>query len=227
MGIQNGPPIETTGLAYYVDPANTKSYVDGNTTATDLVSNKIAFLQSGTGFASINAGVFDFDGTDDNLALQTTITTSHLTYSVWYRPDTSDTSFRTLGQTGAWSTTNFACFFSKNGPGLSLSLVTKFNNTRTDSSFPTSINPNFSNSWHNATFVIEPLTQYIYYNGQYCNSSTRTINTDITINTLNIGQTMGYGPFGGQLGATMLYSRALAPNEIKQNYNAMRGRYGI
>jgi len=73
--------------------------------------------------------------------------------------------------------------------------------------------------------VVEPLKQSIYYNGQFCKSSARTDDSDITMTKLQIGNWMGYGYFGGKIGPTTLYNRALSDSEIKHNYNVLKSRF--
>ena len=191
----------------------------------NLPSSGFANLRNGTTFSEENKGVLNFDGMNDYVQLNTSVTLSHLTYSIWYKPSLVDTSYRTLGQTGSWSSTEFSCFFNSNVPGETLSLVTKSNNARTDTPLPIIINPNFYNTWHNATFVVEPSKQSIYYNGQFCKSTTRTNDSDITMTKLQIGNWMGYGYFGGKIGPTTLYNRALSDSEIKHNYNVLKSRF--
>lgn len=229
MSFSYGAKIVTDGLVFYVDAANPNSYVSGNTTVDSLVSNDVGTLVNATEFSTENNGGWDFDGVNDKFVINPNITLSHLTYSIWYNPSLSDTRFRTLGQTGPWSTTEFSCFFIGNGTTLihRLSLRTKSSNAQTDTSLPGIINPNFYNTWHNATFVVEPLTQYIYYNGQFMKSGSRTNNTDITINNLRMGEPMGYGYYGGKIASNMIYSRALSSDEVLQNYNALKGRFGL
>lgn len=229
MSFTYSPKIVTDGLVFYVDAANPNSYVSGSTVVDSLVSNTTGSLINDINFSTDNQGNWVFDGIDDKFVINPNITLSHLTYSIWYNPSLSDTRFRTLGQTGPWSTTEFSCFFIGNGTTIihQLSLVTKSNNTRTNTSLPGIINPNFYNTWHNATFVVEPLTQYIYYNGQFMKSGSRTNNTDITINSLGMGEPMGYGYYGGKIASNILYNRALSANEVLQNYNALKGRFGL
>ena len=192
-----------------------------------LPSSGFANLRNGTAFSEEKKGVLNLDGMNDYLQLNTSVTLSHLTYSIWYKPSSTDTHFRSLGQTGAWSTTEFACFSIGNHPSHphQLSLRTKSSNGVTNTSLPGQINPNYYDTWHNATFVIEPSKQSIYYNGQLCESTTRTNNSDITITKLYIGNSMGYGFFGGKIGSTTLYNRALSDSEIKHNYNALKSRF--
>jgi hypothetical protein len=80
------PNIVTDGLAFYLDAANTKSYVSGSTTWTDIANLTNGTLTNGPTFNSANGGSIVFDGVDD--------------YAVWTNnPLSSLTSAKTsLGQ---------------------------------------------------------------------------------------------------------------------------------
>tara|TARA_B100000900_G_C20545544_1_gene702374 strand:+ start:80 stop:850 length:771 start_codon:yes stop_codon:yes gene_type:complete len=192
-----------------------------------LPSSGFVNLINGTTFSEQNKGVMNLDGMNDSVRLNISVTLSHLTYSIWYKPSSTDNHFRSLGQTGAWSTTEFACFSIGNHPSHphQLSLRTKSSNGVTNTRLPGEINPKYYDTWHNATFVIEPSKQSIYYNGQLCKSTTRTNNSDITITRLAIGNSMGYGFFGGEIGPAAIYNRALSDVEIKHNYNVLKSRF--
>jgi hypothetical protein len=58
--------------------------------------------------------------------------------------------------------------------------------------------------------------------------STNTIGS-IGLNTKNvlIGKWNNYGPFLGNVAQTSIYSRALTSQEILQNFNATKTRFGL
>jgi hypothetical protein len=67
MSFNFSPKIVTNDLIFYVDAANTKSYISGSTIWYDLDKNPsydITFF-NGVGFDSSNNGSIRFDGTDD------------------------------------------------------------------------------------------------------------------------------------------------------------------
>lgn len=246
MSVNKSNKLITDGLIDCFDIGNNNSNIDDqkiyslsrnykpqSTIATSgpmslsVPSSGFANLRNGTTFSEENKGVLNLDGINDYIQLNTSVRLSHLTYSIWYRPSSTDTNFRSLGQTGSWSNTEFACFSIGNHFSYThqISLRTKSSDGTTNTQLPGEINPNYYDTWHNATFVIEPLKQSIYYNGQLCESTTRTNNSDINITKLLIGNSMGYGFFGGKIGATTLYSRALSDSEIKHNYNALKSRF--
>ena len=66
MALRFSPPrVITDGLIFYLDVANSKSYISGSTTTTDLISNIDGTLENGVGYDTDNLGNFDFDGIDD------------------------------------------------------------------------------------------------------------------------------------------------------------------
>ncbi len=247
MSVNKSNKLITDGLIDCFDAGNSKSYIDVSQKINSLSraykpSNNIASsgpmsistpssayaeLRNGTMFSEENKGALNLDGMNDFIRLNTSVTLSHLTYSIWYRPSSTDTHFRNLGNTGAWHSTEFACFSIGNHHSFAhqLSLRTKSSNGTTNTQLPGQINPNYYDTWHNATFVVEPLKQSIYYNGQLCESTTRTNNSDITINKLAIGNSMGYGFFGGKIGPITLYGKALSDSEIEHNYNVLKSRF--
>lgn len=66
-----------------------------------------------------------------------------------------------------------------------------------------------------------------YKNGVFSNSMVNPYGASVVTGTNNITIGSGYaGAFGGNIYTVQLYNRALSAAEVKQNYNAYRGRYG-
>jgi hypothetical protein len=76
-------------------------------------------------------------------------------------------------------------------------------------------------------FTRNTSTVSCYKNGVFSNSMSNPYGAVVTgTNNITIGS--GYaGGFGGSLYAVQLYYRALSALEVQQNFNALRGRYGI
>jgi hypothetical protein len=69
----------------------------------------------------------------------------------------------------------------------------------------------------------------LYLNG---NLLTPLTTTAYTISNNNDAKVIGQGTngvqfFPGRIGSVNLYNRALTANEIRQNFNALKGRYGL
>lgn len=76
-------------------------------------------------------------------------------------------------------------------------------------------------------FTRNTSTVSCYKNGVFSNSMTNPYGAVVTgTNNITIGS--GYaGGFGGSLYAVQLYNRSLTASEVQQNFNALRGRYGL
>ena len=71
MGISYNNSIVTSGLVLCLDAANPRSYPGSGTSWLDISGNdKYGTLNNGPTFSSDNAGVINFDGTNDSCATQ-------------------------------------------------------------------------------------------------------------------------------------------------------------
>ena len=86
------------------------------------------------------------------------------------------------------------------------------------------------NTWQNIVATFDGATAKIYLNsiqlGTTASATTlfSVLNNDLTIGRLD----SSFGRyFPGSIGPVFIYSRALTSSEISQNYNALKGRYGL
>ena len=95
-----------------------------------------------------------------------------------------------------------------------------------------------SSTWHCAaiTYTSSPgNTSVTYYNGSPTGLSRSTSGSPsgqyTTFNDLNIGRGFHLGGgeryYTGRVGAVQIYNKLLTAAEVKQNFDALRGRYGI
>lgn len=86
------------------------------------------------------------------------------------------------------------------------------------------------NQWHHVvgTYDRTTTTARIYVDGVLRNTN-NAITTGPTTNTqpLLIGSRSGASGFGGTIPVVKIYNRVLSATEVLQNFNALRGRYGI
>ena len=85
-------------------------------------------------------------------------------------------------------------------------------------------------NWHHVigTYNRSTTTARIYIDGILKNTNS-SISTGPTTNTqpLLIGSRSGASGFGGSISDVKIYNRTLSASEIAQNFQALRGRYGI
>ena len=219
MALFHSPSIVTNGLVLCLDAGNRKSYPGTGTTWTDLsgAGNAATILNqgadnAGTIYSSTNGGYITFDGNDDRATSTLPALTSYTT-SAWVRLRNFSGGERQLFQTA-------------NGIGLSvLSNRFMFYNGNVNSTIQTVV----SNSW---------------YNWVMTTTNTPSNSTKMFINNVADGNWANYGAITAgniALAATntiqrvlscdiaifSIYNRALSATEIAQNYNALKGRYGL
>ena len=96
MGISRGnitTNIIKKGLVFNMDAANRASYPKTGTIVNDTIGTNNSTLQSSGMFENINNGVFDFDGSTNNILLPNTFqpyNLTELTISAWFNPTSGD-----------------------------------------------------------------------------------------------------------------------------------------
>jgi len=245
MAISGGPDILTDGLQLHLDAADENSYPGSGSTWYDLSGNgNSGIFTNGPTFSNNNAGVLSFDGS--NQYIQTSATAGSLGISsaggkfsidIWYR-DNSDGS------------TNRALFTTFRGYNATIEIqanstyrfyVNIEDNNGDRALFGTANNSYASGEWVNGTLVWDGSvkTAYVYLNGELQGYNTNTL-VDNTLEyygdplPFRIGSTIvpnyQYGalPLLGDVSSVKVYdNEALSANEVQQNYNATKGRFGL
>ena len=228
MAVDYNPKIITDNLVLCLDAANTKSYGGSGTTWTDLSSGGYNGTISGATYTSGVDGYFDFDGTNDSVTIDSGIrstvgqfvaeSSNPFSISIWFEPTTSDTGRN--------------CMFSKaNGFGSAGNIFLEYAGTNLSSvirgtgtdDFYTSL----TSTWHEVAICWDGTTFKSYVNGSFVSNlsvgTATSQDTDVKIG--NAGN--GNEPFDGKISNVKVYTKALTATEVAQNFNALRGRYGI
>ena len=224
MGITYNPKIVTDGLVLCLDAANKRSYPGAGTVWTDLKGANNGTLTNGPTFDSDNGGSIVFDGANDSVSVPsfTSDLPSH-SFSLefvfkWDSYGTDNIDFITAGayeqleiHTGGDAGTNGLRFIPYYYPGQG-SLD----------------NPNIiTNDINHIVFTAEhSFPSKSYKSGELFLTSSTTSTTALTSSVFYIGgRSNGSFPFGGNIYTLKVYNRALTADEIRQNYNATKGRY--
>lgn len=83
------------------------------------------------------------------------------------------------------------------------------------------------NSWNMTTMTFNGTTLSLYLNGVFQTSSTGGSVTLNSTQDMYIGSRIQGNYFNGNIPSVQIYNRALTAAEVLQNFNAIRGRYGI
>ena len=222
MASNYNPSIVTSGLRVYLDAANVKSYPGSGTTWFDISGNgNNGTLTNGPTFSSSNQGSIVFDGTDDIVTTSLAATLS-FTWSVWFKTNVLASGYRNIISvpTGAYmlmlldiSTNNMGFWSSDGMNGGSLGVDSLSTNT-----------------WYNAVLVREgdgiSGGYKAYLNSVFkgsANTSTWTIANTISLG----GRTDANQYLNGNIALVQIYNTALTADQVLQNYNALRGRFGL
>ncbi len=102
--------------------------------------------------------------------------------------------------------------------------VTTENGQNSANAYPVNIQ---TNKWVNICGTFDGLNIKLYINGELVGTQPLTG----SINSQGIGRISGYDnnaeSWSGAIEQFQAYDRALSANEVKQNYNALKGRYGV
>lgn len=223
------------GIVLYLDPANCDGYPGTGTTIYDLSGNdNNGSMTNGLTISDDGMKSMLFDGSDDYLNVGNGSTLKlpyNVTISAWIKigADASEVAYRSItGQVTPNRNYNF--YVRGNGVGQwSLHLSHQINNTSTIRGSLTGSTLS-NNTWYQVVGIISLAnngSQIYYLNGSKIYEATNLGFT--TINTFDSERWIGKADnfFKGNIGIIQIHSRALSSEEILQNYNATKGRYGL
>jgi len=225
MGVAyNSGSIITNGLVLCLDAANRKSYPDSGTTWTDLSGNgNNGTLVNGVGYDSDNGGSLSFDGVDDVVDINNFSITTEYTINIFIKFLGDISSQRAIVDFG---NITGAVRFYLNDNIVKIQHGGAFNTTGVLSSFTPVLN-----TYYNITTTYSSGNSNLYFNSILNSSgslvSPSTTPTRLGIAARPIGSSSGISPLNCSIPIVQLYNRALTAQEIQQNYNATKSRFGL
>ena len=233
MAVNYSPKIITDGLIVYMDAANINSYPGSGTTWTDLGMSQSnnSVLTGGATFSSANMGSIAFNGTSSyaiSATYSSLVGNTAITYSFWVK-STSNANYQTLISNGVqpggsgfvWifrsPSSNFITMQYANGSiAVNSSAGSFFNN---------------DNLWINICCVVDYNNALItWYKNGVLHSGPTALTTPLV--PINWSYYMGsYNAslhfLNGNISTVKFYNRILTDTEVLQNYNAIKGRFGL
>jgi hypothetical protein len=228
--------IVKDGLVLNLDAAKRDSYPGTGTTWRDISGTTVTgSLVNGPTFNSDNGGSIVFDGVDDYATgFGDTSTFSFIqntgifTISAWIRLTDFANSRYILGNnngTGGakglfigYETTNQRFTFSLTNGATSF-LVFRRNSLITNSNYTY------------VTYTGNGVNSTLYKDGVFVITSNNygTLSTGNSTNELGVGRVNNLSNtyWQGNISVVQIYNRALTAQEVLQNYNATKGRYGL
>lgn len=216
MGIAYNTSVVKDGLVLYLDAANPKSYPGSGTVWKDLTTRNNGILVNTPTYIEASRSIrFDADGVTlpNSLGYSTEVSafawfkslgTPTGGYHIILGPQELEISVPTVGElrTGIFTTTRYV---SNHGSGLT------------------------DGKWHYIGFTFAGTTKTSYIDGAAVGTLTTSGALTSTFPNRTIGRfgTSTQYYLNGEVSQVAVYNRALLATEIKQNYEALRGRYGI
>lgn len=230
-------------LMLYIDPANPNSYVGSGSGCTDLSRSKIfkMSLVNGTSYSTSNNGVFTFDGIDDIVESDVTMNGrlgQEMSFDVWFRRTQDMNSFNMVFSCGQLPYIAFrGVGASVNTNKFLFSYFTRISGANTQRTLY-STNTYSDNIWYNVVCTLSQniTTQLseskIYINGVLDTTLTYSSSVDEvlqpTSSSFRLGNytTVSY-PFKGNIGPFKIYTKLLSADEVLNNYNIIKSRFGL
>ena len=236
MGLNHSPSIVTNGLTLYLDAGNSKSYPGSGTAWNDLSNNQNNATLIASPTYSSGAIRFNESGTSQyaNVAIAAIPSGgSQVSVCCWIN----------LGNpTTPPSASVFSCFDSVGNRIINIHLPWSdsiaywdagnsgggFNRINT-----TTLTTGQKTGWHHWAFTLNATagTMAIYLDGTSIATGTGKTLTLGTVSTATyvcaIANFAGSRNWNGSVSSFQIYNVALTDLEVQQNYNALRGRYGL
>jgi hypothetical protein len=234
MSLGHGASTVRDGLVLHLDAANIKSYPGSGNTWNDLSGNNNNGTINGPTHDSVN-GIFTFDGSNDSVNLgNIDIITTAFSIEIWFKGNPTQNgsynSFVTKDIPGSFGT--FAMTSDENNNyvrfgynGTTGQKEVAANATVGASDLKANTWFHYCGTWDGSNVLS------LYRNSELLKTTTGANGTIITGNSsdLLIGdRTATDGYFNGEISLVRIYNnKTLSQTEVKQNFEALRGRYGI
>lgn len=230
MSIAVGPDVIEDGLVLCLDAADTNSYPRTGSVWYDLSGNgNNGTLTNGPTFSSNSRGSIVFDGSNDYVSIPHS---SELAFSGDFTIEsvilpTANTA-NCIIQKGSGNDfyQEYWLLNDMRNTSRYFSLIMAYSNNGGRTEAKTG-NIAVLNNYYHVVAKVSANTQYVYVNGAL--EATAGISTRLTgTSNLRVGWRVdGFAATNGHIPYVKIYNRSLSADEILQNYNATKGRFGL
>ena len=218
---ENIVDIVRDGLVLNLDAGNLASYPGSGTTWTDLSgNNNTGTLTNGPTYSSANGGSIVFDGTNDYIQINQTLTTP-FTITEFIRYTDQAKTMNTYMNTNPHTVLGIS--LNRFGGG---ELYVYIGNGSGWVGAPGIISSSnmLVNTWYQVSFTSTGSGSTLYLNGNIVGTS--IYSPSGWGSTYYLGSLDSGGEYlKGNIANTQVYNRALSATEVSQNYNALKSRY--
>jgi len=220
MSFYRGPKVVTNGLVLGLDAADRNSYPGSGTSWLDLSGNNYTCTLSGPTFSTDNSGTLNFNGISDfvSIPINAAFNTASVTFEAWVN----------LNSTGV----RHIVLVNWQGNALEVNsnaTLTMYNFSSGGQLGSTTSSTISWGTWAHIAGTYDNSAQELksYINGNLGATRASTGSTIYSVGVHKISGTDYSGPVNGKVAVARHYNRALSASEVAQNFNALRGRFGI
>jgi hypothetical protein len=238
MALHHSPKILTSGLVLTLDAGDINSYPGSGSTVYNLISTStypsMTLYGDTANYGSIGNGVVTLGGASNNTSsgtilrglgdLGSTVNSDFTTMGWQYRTASKSGEILSYRETSfrlAFDITDNAMIFYQR------ELVSPYTNNSTSVSVVNSLN-----TWNHFALVRSGNSWSFYKNGTLIGTNTFIPTETLSGAAFHIGGAWSDDDYlsncmNGRVGPTMHYIRALTSQEISQNFNAHKNRFGL
>jgi hypothetical protein len=225
MTINYNPSIVSSGLVLCLDAGNPRSYPGTGTVWNDASgSNNTGTIFNGPVYNSSNGGYLDFDGIDDYAGGANSVSTDltgDMSCEVWFKLDAVASDWvRPFGK-GDGSNRTYGLWYNTTSGGF---LYQRYGTSNFQAQLTTL--PAVG-QWYQMVGTSTGSNHVLYLNGVSVATATATGPWASSSEGYRVAAATFHTFHNGPLSITRLYNRGLSAAEVSQNFNAVRGRYGI
>lgn len=217
-------PIVSSGLQLYLDAGKASSYPGSGTAWTDLSGNgRNGTLTNGPAYSATNGGSIVFDGSNDFVQCSGSLTATAATFVIWIRRNGPQDDFDGIMYSRSATATGISFFGTTNK--ISYTWNNAVNTYTWDSGL---LIPDLT--WCMVAVSVTSTTAkaYLCQSGGITSATNTVSHTSATLDDIKIGQDdLGGRYFNGNIAIAQLYNIALSAEQILQNFQADRTRFGI
>jgi uncharacterized delta-60 repeat protein len=232
-----GAPITTSGLIMSFDGGNLVSYPVTGASIYDLsVSAYSGTLVNGPTYSVSGGGSLLYDGSNDYVTLPSSLSslsgTSGASLSMWIKLDSGSNTSGQAGliQLSSYNNSNGNLYFFTDASRVGGIWLDIF---RTDRVFTGDWQPTFNGTnWHNLTVTCQSGSNgwkmYLNQNLAFQTTGPSVVSVDVSLfGGFRLGQNSTSRQLKGRIAICNIYNRVLSTNEVVQNFNAYRNRFGL
>lgn len=237
MTVQANPYIITSTLVLSLDASNPRSYPGSGSVWYDISGNNNHFTLYNS--PSYTSGYLSFDGVNDYAASSNNINLSAYDYvvmEIWFAANTTESSMliehttNWNSQTGGWGLA-----INSNGTANEINTMHTNHNTEAPRNYILAIGTNWNCQTNLFSRISDSTGRVSYGNGSvlaftgsYGTSTVTTAGGSFPNAIIYIASRAGTGSYyNGKIGNVKIYGFKITADNVAQNFDALRGRYGI